>query len=768
MRSKTTRAKAAGPRGPIKLLLWAAVASLLFGLIGMGEIAEDGLRVLRNSLHPQKVSGDIVFVGVDEKGLREIGEWPWPRSTQARLVDEAQRLGATRVFIDLIYDGKTRPEEDAALAAAIERSVRAGTSVTLVTRERSGGARGETVDGRPIPTLGRHARLASVGVRYNYQTAAWQVPYSAVSRHEIIPSFAAALAREQQGKRNSFRVDYSFDPDTIPYLSATDLLAGRASGKMLAGKSVVIGLNNDELGDRYWIPGNGRMAGAVIQVLGAETLKKGSPVDLGWLIAFAVTLAVTGWAVLRSSGRLRAALLAAFGGTLLALPVLLEANLVFVDVVPSLFLLAIISARLSFVRWRTGELTNRQTGLPNLAALRKEKRANELALVAARVQNFAEITSTLPSDSEQRLVHQLVNRLSALGTADVFQGDEGIFAWYTEPDGAIGNHLEALHAMFRSPISIDKRSVDVAVTFGVEIGSNRPIASRLGSALVAADEAWDDGLRWKYHDPARQEEVSWRLSLLGQLDAAIDNGEVWIAYQPQYDLRSGTVIGAEALARWTHPEKGPISPSEFIAAAEQHGRIGKLTDFVLDRSIATAAAINRRGIAFTVAVNMSARLLSDRQLLDRVQMMLKAHGLNPDRLTLELTETEALHGADGAIAMLDALRSTGVRIAIDDYGTGLSTLEYLKKVPANEIKIDQSFIKAMRVNRSDLIMVQSTIALAHSLGRTVVAEGVEDRQCLEELAAMGCDVAQGYIVGRPMGVRELVQRLHTKHTRRVA
>ena len=118
--------------------------------------------------------------------------------------------------------------------------------------------------------------------------------------------------------------------------------------------------------------------------------------------------------------------------------------------------------------------------------------------------------------------------------------------------------------------------------------------------------------------------------------------------------------------------------------------------------------------------------------------------------------------------MLDALRASGVRIAIDDYGTGLSTLDYLKKVPANEIKIDQSFVKAMRVNRSDLIMVQSTIALAHSLGRTVVAEGVEDRQCLDELSAMGCDVAQGYIIGRPMGVRELVQRLQTKQPRKVA
>jgi EAL domain-containing protein (putative c-di-GMP-specific phosphodiesterase class I) len=189
---------------------------------------------------------------------------------------------------------------------------------------------------------------------------------------------------------------------------------------------------------------------------------------------------------------------------------------------------------------------------------------------------------------------------------------------------------------------------------------------------------------------------------------------------------------------------------------------------VLDRAISSGAAINRRGISFQIAVNLSARLLTDRELLTRVETMLAAHGLPPSRLTLELTETATLQDAESGLATLTAMRDLGIRIAIDDYGTGLSTLEYLKKIPASEIKIDQSFVKSMRVNRSDLIMVQSTIALAHSLDRTVVAEGVEDQQCLDDLRTMGCDVAQGFAIGRPMGVRELVQRLQIRSTRRAA
>ncbi|HEU0310845.1 MAG TPA: EAL domain-containing protein, partial [Sphingomicrobium sp.] len=256
-------------------------------------------------------------------------------------------------------------------------------------------------------------------------------------------------------------------------------------------------------------------------------------------------------------------------------------------------------------------------------------------------------------------------------------------------------------------------------------------------------------------------------SLLSQLDDAIDNGQVWVAFQPQMDLRTHRIRGAEALARWTHPEKGPISPGEFVAAAEQNDRIEKLTLFVLEKAIEAAARINREHGPFDMAVNLSARMLGDKSLPSRVRALLDLHGLEPARLTLELTETAALAtGSD--IGPLFDLKDLGVRISIDDYGTGLSTLDYLKKVPASEIKVDQSFVKSMREHRSDLVMVQSTIALAHSLGRTVVAEGVESREILDMLVAMKCEVAQGFIIGRPGSLNDLMKRLIGERKRQAA
>jgi EAL domain-containing protein (putative c-di-GMP-specific phosphodiesterase class I) len=234
------------------------------------------------------------------------------------------------------------------------------------------------------------------------------------------------------------------------------------------------------------------------------------------------------------------------------------------------------------------------------------------------------------------------------------------------------------------------------------------------------------------------------------------------------DLRSGRIRGAEALARWTHPEKGPISPQEFVSAAEQGGRIEKLTMFVLEQAVAAAARFNSEGAPFDMAVNLSARMLTMRSLPMEVRAVLARHGLDPARLTLELTETAALAGDGSDLAPLLKLRELGVRLSIDDYGTGLSTLDYLKKVPASEIKIDQSFIKAMPDHRSDLVMVQSTIALAHSLDRTVVAEGVETQELLDMLRSLGCDTVQGFLIGRPTSAKGLLRRLQDERRRRVA
>jgi EAL domain-containing protein (putative c-di-GMP-specific phosphodiesterase class I) len=584
-----------------------------------------------------------------------------------------------------------------------------------------------------------------------------------------LPSFAAEIAHVAGSLGSSFVPDYSIDPATVPTVSAAALMDGKASLRRIRGKDVIVGWTSETLGDQYFIPGTGKMGGAYLHVIGAETLRAGRPVYFGWLPLYLLALAAAALALTRRKPVEQQSIIGATALLMLLGPAALEARLISFDVTPGLFVLLTVASVVGWRQFRKRGLVNEASGMPNLNALRRKREGKGQAIVGARVLNFEEIVATLPPNSERQLVEQIVARLG-VGSPNrtLYQGDGGIFAWFEDTRDAFGNHLEALHALFRNPARVAGQPIDLNIAFGVEVGSGRSIANRLASALVAADEAAHQGLKWKYHDPESLQDASWKLSMLSQLDEAIDRGEVWVAYQPKLDIETRRIIGAEALARWTHPEKGPIAASEFVAAAEQQNRIGKLTDFVLEQAVAAAAQINKRGTDFDVAVNLSARLLTDKGFTLRLSALLARYGLAPNHLTLELTETAALADTGDGLDMVTRLRDLGVNIAIDDYGTGQSTLEYLKKIPANEIKIDQSFVKGIVDNRSDRLMVQSTIGLAHSLGRKVVAEGVEHRDILDVLVELDCDIGQGFAIGRPMSLESLAKRMASGRGRSAA
>jgi len=750
---------------PWKLLLWTAVAGLIFGLIGFGEIAEDWLRVARNHFHRHDASGQIVFVKIDDASLQKIGRWPWPRRNYAQITDELTEAGAKRIFFDIMFDGSTEGADDAILARALQRSGRTYVAV----RTRSGPFAGAEVGAEPYPLFARYAHVGNISARYNYQNAVWQLPFALSENGARIPSYAALLAGVKGPPGKLFMPDYSINPASVPTLSASLLLKGRFNPALIRGKDVVVGTDSEAIGDQYFIPGAGKMAGAYVQIIGGETLKHGTPVDLGWLPMFLGALATAAFALRQGRPVRQSLVLGCALVGLLVIPAPLEARLISLDVTPALFVILVVSTVLFWRHFRSKGLVNPVSNLPNLSALRADRDGRKQALIAARIFNYDEIVATLASNGERQLIDQIVSRLR-VGAPErrLYQGDGGIFAWFEDSNAPFANHLDALTSMFRNPARAGGLSIDLSIAFGVEIGSGRSLSNRLASALVAAEEAAHDGLKWKYHDPESLQDASWKLSILSQLDDAIDGGEVWVAYQPKLDIGSRRIIGAEALARWSHPEKGPIAASEFVAAAEQHNRIAKLTDFILEKAVAAAAQIKKRGIDFEIAVNLSARLLTDQGFTLRVSALLARHGLPPHHLTLELTETAALAGSGEGLEMIARLRDLGVNIAIDDYGTGLSTLDYLKKIPANEIKIDQSFVKGIVDNRSDRLMVQSTIALAHSLGRKVVAEGVEHREILDLLVEMNCDVAQGFAVGRPMSLDSLTKRIASDRKRTAA
>ncbi|MEH3160255.1 MAG: CHASE2 domain-containing protein, partial [Sphingomonas taxi] len=601
---------AARRKSGVRILLWCTLAALLIGAIGLAEPLEDRFREVRDRLRAHPPSGQIAMIGIDDKSLEDVGSWPWSRSRHVTMIDRLTAAGVDRIFFDVFFHAKASRAEDRAFIEALDRAGNVYLAAMRVRDPVTGAMRPKL----PRAEYRRHAKVVSVRVRYMGSNIIRQMQYANSIEGVVLPTMSAELARIHGPAETSFPIDYAVDVRKVPYFSAADILAGRFDPKALRGKTVVIAAASNEMGDVYYVPGKGQINGGFINIAAAETLLAGGGAYWGWLLPLAVAFLLAAANLFLRNVWVRRSAVAVGGAAIVFGPLVGEQHGIVFDVMPALALLASSAGIWAWLRFRhsyraLGNL-NAVSGLPNLAALRDEVAGPSAVVVGARIHNFAEITSSLPPEAERALVEQIVARL-ALGArgARIYQGDEGIFAWLSTPDVTGPDQLDALHALFRSPALVDNRQIDLAMTLGIDADASRTLANRLGATLVAADEAASEGLRWKIYDPAKLADAEWKLSLLGQLDAAIDSGEIWVAYQPQIDVASGAIVGAEALVRWSHPDKGLVSPLEFVIAAEQHNRIDKLTAFVLRDAIRVAADFHTKGVPFDVAVNMSARLL---------------------------------------------------------------------------------------------------------------------------------------------------------------
>ncbi|WP_129790632.1 bifunctional diguanylate cyclase/phosphodiesterase [Sphingosinicella sp. CPCC 101087] len=757
-------------RSPWKALLLALFVGFAFGIGQIGEPIENIMQAARFKLRSHPASGSIVLVAIDDRSVAEIGKVPWNGGQLAGLVQRLDAAGARRLHLDSDFAELGSPAQAAQLESALsnlraELLLPARFSIDLVTGARS--------DHLPPARFARHARLVNTNLFVWWDGAVWQHPEGAIVGGRLLPSLGSVLGRSDQISTDLFHIDYAADVRSLTVVSASDILNGRIRPQLLAGKDVVVG-RTDFGAEHHRVPGATHAPAILFHLAAAETLLSGRPVNLGWGLPLVLGLFLSA-ALLQLRRRwIAVTLLSAAAAAAIAGPIMLEEQQIHVQIIPAMA--AIITAALirlvaSLRRsYQTRGTTNIVTGMPNLQALQRSQ-LNGGVVVAARVKNYAQITATLPPQQEKELVEQIVARLEfGAGGATTYQADQGVFVWVADNnmgDGVI-QQLEGLQALFRSPIVIETRLIDLSITFGLDVDGSRPLAQRASSALVAADDAAREGKRWASFNPASVEDADWSMSLLARLDHAIDNDELWVAYQPKIDCRSGRVVGAEALVRWTHPEKGQVYPDQFIAAAEQGGRIERLTYFVLDNALASAARINGRRRRFSIAVNLSVLLLDSENLVPTVEALLARYNLAPQLLTLEVTETSTLASGAAQIANLERLSRMGVQLSIDDYGTGFSTLEYLKRIPASEIKIDRSFISMLNKSQSDRIMVNSTIQLAHSLGRKVVAEGVENEDILRELKRMRCDIVQGFHTGRPVPIAELIEQFGLNRPSRAA
>jgi len=497
---------------------------------------------------------------------------------------------------------------------------------------------------------------------------------------------------------------------------------------------------------------------------------------LAGLVYFVVNNGLVATAVALDSGRAPAQVLAedvrfqiATSSILLGLaPVTAHAANFSVFMLPLLVLpmLGVHSnARMSLNRQREA-LHDNLTGLPNREFFRRRAEKclltsqvsdTKMAIMIFDLDHFKEINDTLGHHVGDQVLREVASRLAATVPADVMVarlgGDEfaAVLPHIDDQQEAL-DLAEVLVERLREPIVVDGVRMGIQASIGIALSPDHAdsvptLLKRADIALYRAKTSRGDIQVYRLEIDRHTIE---RLSLLGDLHSGIEEAQFVLAFQPQVCARTGDVVGVEALSRWMHPRHGLISPDVFIPLAENSGLISALSRWGIESAVASLADWRRHGHDITMAVNVSARLLSDLDLPDFIAGVLGRHEVPASRLVVEVTESTIMADPKRASDVLGRLRDLGVSLAVDDYGTGYSSLSYLRRIAVDELKIDKSFILQMGLDDNSAIIVRSTIELAHSLGLVVTAEGVEDLPTLQTLQKLGCDRLQGFYYSRPL------------------
>ena len=406
------------------------------------------------------------------------------------------------------------------------------------------------------------------------------------------------------------------------------------------------------------------------------------------------------------------------------------------------------------------------TGLPNRESFRElllerlaeaQRKGEPCSVLMLDIDRFKHVNDALGHAFGDRLLGCVARRLDSgvMRERDTLArlGGDKFVVCLPCADGTVAVDIaQRLRAALEQPITLDEHTIDGSAGIGVASfpAQAQNADALLGRAELAMYEAKTRQAGVVVYDAALDSTSQASLSLLGELRTAIDEDQLRLYLQPKLSLCSGEMSGAEALVRWQHPTRGMLPPSLFIPFAEQTGFIRQITGWMVEKSALRCAGLRELGVDLKVAVNLSAKDLMDLRLPEKIEQSLARNSINAGSLCLEITESAIMDDPQRALGTMKRLDAMGTTLSIDDFGTGYSSLAYLKNLPLHQLKIDQSFVMAMEQSRADLKIVRSTVDLAHNLGYSVVAEGVETAQTWAILRALKCDEAQGYFMAKPM------------------
>ncbi|MGD9982099.1 MAG: CHASE2 domain-containing protein, partial [Hyphomonadaceae bacterium] len=686
------------------LILACCALALTYATAALSPL-DEALAELRSRLISRAPTGDLVIVEIDARSLREAQQWPWPRERFARAITNLRNAGAGVIGFDVDFSVRSSPGDDEAMRTAMELDP--GSVILPTFLQRSG------EQNSPLAALSAHAVIGSVNIPIDTDGRVRRYYRGFQRNDDYFASLAAALAGAAYGQTRPFVIDYGIRSDRFARLSFQDVLANSFDPALVRGKTILVGSTALELGDEFATPMNPTLPGVYIHALAFESMVQGRALthirdELMLVLAVFALLVLWPRRAPLVLSRVMTLHVSVFSAVILG-SILIQ-SIAPVSLNVGLILLAqllCVAASINFelthraaelVRQREAHLTfvalhDPETELPNrramLQALAHELSADSryVAAVAIRIERFSTLRGAIGYGNANQLVRSVCTRLDdQLGGPKCFQISTSILgAVLTLPDQSAAHRLcaEGL-AGVDSTVRLNGQDIDISLRTGAAAAEAGATTAEilLERATLALDDAVLKRRRHVGYDGSDIVDPSLQLALLSDVGRGIRRGDFFIAYQAKAKIRGErTVMGAEALLRWRHPTHGPISPQQFIPVAEETGAVDELTCWVLRQVVQDQAKLRARGIDQCISINISGRSLCDEQFCASAIDIV--HGCESS-VCFEVTETAIIEDPAAAISAISAFRAAGIRISIDDYGSGLSSLAYLKQIAADE------------------------------------------------------------------------------------
>lgn len=727
------------------------------GAINFFEPATLSLNSLQSKIRTKPVSGDIVVVGIDSGSIREIGRWPWPRDIQGTLLRQIDSYNPKAVYVDIGYQGKTDPTNDTALRRAIT-DMRAPTKIiALAVDDEDGGAKSIYSHKDAV------GEAPSVSAYFPYLFGyVWSLPATVETERGKIKSLAASIAGLDNHDGETFRIDYTLDPKSIPTFNAKDIMSRSIPDQMLRGKTVVLGVTDITQNDVHSMPGWGERPGVLFHVLGAETLNRGFPVNLGWLVFFLAALAVA--AVHLTSKGLRHSKLIAWGslGAILSVSSWLTTQHVSNDPMPAIALITIVGiyvARQKAALLRTQR--NSQTGFADMTGYLVREVVSNALFIGASIKK-AETRRGYVLETENALImKEAGRRLSAIiDERQLTHNDQQQFLWEMPPldTDKLSAHLESLRRLFAEPITINGRKIDIDIHFGVDRDVNLDVKSRMESALSSSNEALAAGSTFKIATSNSFEEHLSR-NFAQEFDTAIARNEINILFEPQVDLQTDNIVGTEIFIVWKHPAYGDISGAKFYAMAAASNSMEKVSLYLCDRAAQYSRSLVRSEANFCVSLKIVGDVITSEDFKQWMSASLKLTAFRPSTIIFNIVDIQQNKNRADVKAAIRNIKEHGFKIGIGNFGATSDEIELLNVFKPNAIFLQKAFSSELLGRKSYEIYVDMALRIANASGVLSIADTMDDRDVLNELRTRGCNRAQGKIISNPLSYEDFAAML---------